>query len=237
MKISNKEKVMKNKIEVESIQTCYHYAEYYWMIDRKPVVEYLDEYIRAGLCPSLSHFGSMLGLQPAWTGELEWKWENDFIWELIDSGQDMNLPILVCEDDNDLSCIIILVKVRRSKDCIYWDRIGCLNRENWDVREEQQSGILCLSAYTDKDWELYGDNIALEEYNSREYWDWVSENSYEEHMRRLRNYMKPYIQKEENINWIRETRWEFDIYEYEAAVKVYRKLYAAKQRTQGSQSI
>ena len=221
---------MKNKIKVESTKTCYHYKEYYWLIDEKPVVEYLDEYIKAGLCPDLSRFGSMLGLMPAWTGELIWKWENDFIWELIDSGQEINIPILVCEDDCDLSCIIILVKVHKSENCVYWDKIGYLNQKNWNLTEYQRSGILCLTAYTDEDWEQYGDNIALEQYNSKEYWDWVSGHCYEENMRRLRNYMRPYMQKEENIDWIKETGWEFDIQEYEAAVEVYRKLYIEKQQ-------
>ena len=113
---------------------------------------------------------------------------------------------------------------------MYWDKIGYLNRKNWDIKEEQKSGILCLTAYTDKDWELYGDNIALEKYNSTEYWDWVAKNSYEENIRRLRNYMKPYMQKDENIDWIKETGWEFDIYEYQAAVDVYRKLYIENRK-------
>lgn len=225
-----KDVIMKNKIKVESIKTCYQYEEYYWLIDKKPVVEYLDEYIKAGLCPALSRFGSMRGLMPAWTGELIWEWENDFIWELIDSEQEINIPILVCEEDCDLSCIIILVKVYKSEDCVYWDKIGYLNQKSWNLAEYQRSGILCSAAYTDEDWELYGDNIALEEYKSKEYWDWVSENCYEENIRRLRNYMKPYMQKEENIDWIKETRWEFDIQEYEAAVDVYRKLYIKNSR-------
>lgn len=221
---------MKNRIKVENIKTCYHYAEHYWVIDGKPIVEYLDNYIKAGFCPALSRFGSMLGLLPAWTGRLICEWENDFVWELIDSPHDINLPILVCEDDCDLSCIIILVKIRKSENCMYWDRIGYLNRKNWDIKEEQKSGILCLTAYTDKDWELYGDNIALEKYNSTEYWDWVAKNSYEENIRRLRNYMKSYMQKDENIDWIKETGWEFDIYEYQAAVDVYRKLYIENRK-------
>ncbi len=221
---------MKNRIKVENIKTCYHYAEHYWVIDGKPIVEYLDNYIKAGFCPALSRFGSMLGLLPAWTGRLICEWENDFVWELIDSPHDINLPILVCEDDCDLSYIIILVKIRKSENCMYWDKIGYLNRKNWDIKEEQKSGILCLTAYTDKDWELYGDNIALEKYNSTEYWDWVAKNSYEENIRRLRNYMKPYMQKDENIDWIKETGWEFDIYEYQAAVDVYRKLYIENRK-------
>lgn len=227
--IRNKNSI--NKIEVKSIKTCYHYPEYYWIIDDKPIVEYLDEYMKKGLCPELSSFGSMLGLMPAWTGELLWKWENDFIWELIDSKEELNVPILVCEDDCDLSCIVIIVKIRKSEDYVYWDKIGSLNHQNGDLKEEQKSGILCLEAYTEEDWELYGDNIALEEYGSSAYWKWIQEHSYEEHIRRLRNYLKPYMQSDENIDWMNEIQWKFDRNQYNEAVSVFRNLYNMHKET------
>lgn len=214
-----------NKLEVKNIKTCYDYSEYYWMIDDKPIVEYLDEYIKEGLCPELSFFGSMLGLMPAWTGELIWEWENDFIWELVDSTQELNVPILVCEDDCDLSCITIIVKIRKTKHYVYWDKIGSLNHKNRDLKKEQLSGILCLEAYTEEDWNLYGDNIATEAYGSNEYWSWVKDNCYEEHIRRLRNYMKPYMQLDENIDWIKEVNWVFDTRQYHEVVANFRNIY------------
>ncbi len=213
-----------NHIEVKNIKTCYDYSEYYWIIDGKSVTVYLDEYLQEGLIPSLSNFGSLLGLLPAWGGELIWKWENDFIWELVDSREALNVPILVCEDDCDLSCVVIMVHIRKEGKRIYWDRIGKLDKSNASLKEEQQRGILCLEAYTDEDWQKYGDNIALEDYDSAEYWKWVSENCYEEHIRRLRNYMKPYMQRDENIEWIKELNWEFDADEYAVVVERYREL-------------
>lgn len=211
-----------NHIEVKSIKTCYDYSEYYFLIDGKPVTVCLDEYIQCNAVNSLSAYGSMLGLMPAWGGELIWQWENDFIWELVDSVQELNVPILVCEDDCDLSCIVIMVHIRKAGDRVYWDRIGALDHSKGNRKEEQESGILCLEAYTDEDWERYGDNIATEKYGSRAYWKWVSENCYEEHIRRLRNYMRPYMQKDENIEWIQELHWEFAAGEYELAVEQYR---------------
>lgn len=152
--------------------------------------------------------------------------ENDFIWELIDSPeQKLNLPILVCEEDCDLSCIMILVQLRKTEEYICWDKIGVLNRDNWDKDKEMRSGILCLESYTDEDWERYGDNIATERYNSREYWDWVSENWYEENIRRLRNYMKPYLQTDANIEWMKTVNWQFNRAEYMEMVEEYRTLY------------
>ena len=213
-----------NHIEVKSTKTRYDYPEYYWIIDGKPITVYLDEFVRNNPVHSLSGFGSFLGLMPAWCGKLLWQWENDFVWEMVDSPEELNVPILVCEDDCDLSCIVIMVHIRKEKGRVCWERIGSLNHSNYSLIEEQQSGILCLEAYTDEDWEKYGDNIATEEYGSFEYRKWVDENCYEEHIRRLRNYIKPYMQKEENIEWVQELHWEFDAKEYESVVEQYRNI-------------
>ena len=103
-----------NRIHMELVQTIYDYGEYYWMIDGRPIVRYLNEAVSAGACPRLEVFGSLEGLLPAWTGELVWKAENRFIWEMVDSVEDLNVPVLVCEDDCDLSCIVIMAKIRIS---------------------------------------------------------------------------------------------------------------------------
>ena len=184
-----------NRIHMELVQTIYDYGEYYWMIDGRPIVRYLNEAVSAGACPRLEVFGSLEGLLPAWTGELVWKAENRFIWEMVDSVEDLNVPVLVCEDDCDLSCIVIMAKIRKEPDTVYWDSLGVLNLENQDFRMEKQSGILCLEAYSDQDWEEYGDNIACEQFDSPEYRKWVSEHWDEEMIRRRRNYTKPYMQR------------------------------------------
>lgn len=213
-----------NHIEVKSIKTQYDYSEDYCIIDGKPITLYLDEFVRNDTSCSLSDFCSLCGLLPAWSGKLLSQWENDFVWELIDSEEELNVPVLVCEDDCDLSCIVIMVHIRKAGDKVYWDRIGSLNHTNIDAQKERESGILCLEAYTDEDWEKYGDNIATEKYNSPEYWKWVDENPYEEYIRRLRNYTRLYMQKEENIEWIQQLNWVFDVKAYEAVIEYYRKL-------------
>lgn len=208
-----------NRMEVKKVKTCYGYEEYYWMIDGKPITAYLN-----ADNSSLSCFGSLLGLLPAWSGKLIWPWENDFVWELVDSMEPLNVPLLVCEDDCDLSCIVIMAHVRKEGNKVYWDRLGALDQSNRKVLEYQQSGILCLEAYTDEDWEKYGDNIATERYGSLAYWNWVNENGYEEHIRQLRNYMKPYMQRKENMEWIWEMNWVFEAKAYQAVVEQYRRL-------------
>lgn len=210
-----------NHIVVKSIKTRYDHPQNHFIIDGKPITFYVDESVKHNNS-SLMRFGSLLGLLPAWSGELEWQWENDFIWELVDAPEELNVPVLVCEDDCDLSCIVILVHIRKEGDRVYWDRMGSLDHSNESLQEKRENGILCLEAYTDEDWAKYGDNIATERYGSYEYRKWVDENLHEEYIRQLRNYTKPYMQREENIEWIQELQWEFDAKEYEAAVEQYR---------------
>lgn len=209
-----------NRIEVKSIKTCYDYYEDYWIIDGIPITTYLDQH----KSDSLSVFNSLLGLLPAWSGKLIWQWENDFIWEIANCHENLNVPILVCEDDCDLSCIVIVTNIYKTNDAVYWNKIGVLNHSNIISNEYKQSGILCLETYTDEDWKKYGDNIALETYGSSEYWKWVTENNYEENIRRLRNYLKPYMQKEQNIDWIWSPKWAFKIKDYETMLNKYQKI-------------
>ncbi len=211
-----------NHIEVKQTKTYCDYSEHYWVIDGTPITFYLDRHRPSG-------YSSLLGLMPAWNGELLSQWENDFVWEMVDSQEELNVPILVCEDDQDLSCIVIVAHIRKENTMVYWDKIGVLDHSNFVLDEYNQSGILCLEAYTDQDWELYGSNIALEEYGSSDYWKWVNENCYEEQIRRLRNYMKPYMQDDANIKWFWSSDWAFETDNYAAMVEQYRNL---KQQVQ-----
>lgn len=211
---------MMNRIDVRRIKTGYGYDEYYWVIDDVPVTTYLED------CKSktLAVFGSLLGLLPAWSGRLVGPGENELVWEMVDSREELNVPILVCEDDCDLSCLVIVAHIRKTEETVCWDKIGRLDHANFVAREYERSGILCLAAYTDEDWEKYGDNIAGERYGSPQYREWVRENSDEEYLRRLRNYVKPYMQEERNIEWIGHPNWVFRAENYARATERYRKL-------------
>lgn len=128
-----------NHIDVKPVKTQYDYFEDYWIIDGIPIVSYLHQHT------SLSF--SALGLLPAWSGKLVSQWENDFIWELVNSKEELNVPILVCEDDCDLSCIVIVAHIRKIENIVYWDKIGLLNHSNMNRREYTQSGILFRSIF------------------------------------------------------------------------------------------
>lgn len=57
-----------------------------------------------------------------------------------------------------------------------------------------------------------------------------SENSYEEHIRRLRIYLKPYMQNGQNVEWIWETGWQFEREEYEIMAERYREIAINRER-------
>lgn len=219
-----------NEIKVKRVKTEYDYLEDYWVIDGKPIVRYVDEYfIETKGCKDTLWTGSMMGLLPAWSGKLLEKADNQFIWELVDAREFLNVPILVCEDDCDLTCIVVLARIRKENKIVYWDKIGILNHENEDMDLEIKSGILYTEAYTEEDWDRYGDGIAWETVGSREYQEWISLHWDEELIRRRRNYTKVYMQKDENILWIGEPYWEFDSNDYQEAVEYYRRIFISQE--------
>ena len=100
-----------------------------------------------------------------------------------------------------------------------WKRIGRVNHSGENIEDEKRSGILCIEAYTDEDWKLYGDNIALEKVDSQAWGDWIGENWSEEIYRRRVNYTFPYYQNPDNIEWFADCEFEFDRKEYDAVVR------------------
>ena len=96
-----------------------------------------------------------------------------------------------------------------------------MDHSEWDPGQEMASGILCLEAYTQEDWDRYGDNIALEQVRSRDWCAWISEHWDEELYRRRMNYTLPYFQDERHIRWLRDTGYAFGRTAYENCIRFY----------------
>ena len=204
-----------NNIKVQKVMTPYGYEEDYWCIDGEILPDYLDECISESEDDYLKGLKTFMGLCPAWSKELNFKGDVRFVWELIRRENTTILPILVCPDDLDFSCIVIVIEVEKTKDFVYWNKVGYVLHGNEDFEEEKRSGILCLEAYTDEDWEKYGDNIALESTSSCLWEEWISNNWDEELYRRRMNYTLPYYETAGNVCWFHELNWCFvrDVYE------------------------
>lgn len=55
-----------------------------------------------------------------------------FMWKVI-SMDSAVLPLLLCEEDLDFSCIVIVGEVEKTKDFVCWNRIGYVLHDNENV--------------------------------------------------------------------------------------------------------
>ena len=210
-----------NEITVSPVTTPYGYEEHYLLVDGISVAELTDRFGRENGDNDLKRFKSLNGLCPAWGPGMQNRGEVRYIHQLLWQEEPVNLPILVCEDDLDLSCIVIVTAVRKQGGAVFWDRIGYVDHSEWDPGREMVSGILCLEAYTEDDWARYGDNIALEQVGSRDWRLWISEHWDEELYRRRMNYTLPYCQDERHIRWLKDTGYAFNRTAYENCIRFY----------------
>lgn len=216
-----------NHIDVEDIETIHEYKENYWIIDGKLLPEYLSIWAAETIDDNLKLMEPFHGLCPAWSKELDWSGEIRWVWKLIEMDS-VVLPLLLCPEDLDFSCIVIVVEVEKTKDFVYWNRVGYVLHENEDFEEEKKNGILNTSAYSDEDWEKYG-YIAFENIYSPLWKEWISNHWDEELYRRRMNYTLPYYQAEGSICWIKDADWIFDRTEYEQMVSKFRELVDRKK--------
>ncbi|MBQ8983887.1 MAG: hypothetical protein IJ079_09910 [Lachnospiraceae bacterium] len=217
-----------NHINVTEVKTQYGYTENYWTIDGVDLPTLLDLHVKDTDDDYIkSEIKSFAGLCPAWNLDLEWRGDVRFVWKLI--GMDsVTLPLLLCEDDKDFTCIVVVVEMEKNSDFVYWNRIGYVLHDNENFDDEKKSGIMDLEKYSEDDWEKYGDNIALAEIDSKEWRQWINEHWDEELYRRRMNYTLPYYKKAENIKWFVQTDWVFDCNEYESMVDKFRKAQCKK---------
>lgn len=210
-----------NHIKIETMHTTYGQEYFLQSIDGKSLPEYLQSW--ADAFPdnkSVRVMAPFSDLWPAWSKSLEWEGDVRFVWKAIELDKAV-LPLLLCPDDVDFTCIVVVAEVEKTEDFVYWSRVGFVLHDREDFAEEKKNGILNWEAYSDKDWERYGDNIAWEEVNSPAWCQWISENWAEELYRRRMNYTLPFYQTEGNVFWMKETKWVFDRDEYENMVQEY----------------
>lgn len=210
-----------NHIQVSKLKTSYGYEQNSWLIDEKPLTDFLND-LRENLKNDayINFINNFADLYPAWGMELLHEGEIRFVWKLIHMDS-VVVPLFVCEDDLDLSCIVIVAEIEKTKDFVYWNRIGYVLHDNENIEEEMKSGISKVEVYTDEDWEKYGDNIALESAGCLTWRKWISENWSEELYRRRMNYTLPYYMTEGNICWLTDMKRVFDRNEYEDMVDLF----------------
>ncbi len=108
-----------NHIDITFIKTQCDNYENYWTIDGVALPILLDSRDK-DLDVRIKSF---VGLCPAWNLDLKRQGDVQFVWELIELEHVM-LPLLLNSEERDFTDIVIVVDVDKTKDFIYWDRIG-----------------------------------------------------------------------------------------------------------------
>ena len=210
-----------NHIDVREIKKSNNNTELHLVIDGERLTNVLEVWASESDDEYLKSMVPFENLCSAWSNELVNAGDIRFVWKVIDMKSAV-LPLFLCEEDSDFSCIVVVVEVEKTTDYVYWNKIGYVLHENESYKEETKNGILNTENYSAEDWEIYGDNIAFETVNSPIWQQWINEHWDEELYRRRINYTLSYYQTEGNIRWVKDVDWIFEIYEYEKMIDKYR---------------
>jgi hypothetical protein len=137
-----------------------------------------------------------------------------YIWQLIDHRTDCNFPILLCDDDMDLTNDIVVVEVEHLQGCVRWKRFGRVLYNNYSEIEYTHSGIRDIDTWSQEDWEEYKEiayRLIYEEDYSQQ---WIDAHWEDELYRRNCNYFHKYINDSSNIQWLGELNFTFDTNQY-----------------------
>ncbi|OBY76668.1 hypothetical protein BBG47_25755 [Paenibacillus sp. KS1] len=106
-----------NKLSVENRKSKYvKIAHPIILIDEQPLDDILNEFYPDDM---------IVGLIPTIVDWISYDEESKVIEDIYDSKDVIKiLPILMCPDDCDLSCTVIVAEVETTKDQIKWTRIG-----------------------------------------------------------------------------------------------------------------
>lgn len=153
--------------------------------------------------------------------EEPWERHGSYIWSLLEDRRNGNLPILLCPDDMDFWCPVIVAKVRYDDNIVAWEKLGLVTGAI-DVKQWRESGIQNLDMWSKRDWELYGESLAGLPADDKAWEKWCSEHWPDEETRRLWNYFHPYFNDDRNIKWLSCESFYFPVCDYNACVSAFK---------------
>ena len=175
------------------------------------------------LCDFLSAKTNSPDLEDLWCAWLladsQQTW--NYIWSLIENKQNCNLPILLCPDDMDFCCTVVVVQVQYDNDIVVWERIGIVTGK-FDTKQWIESGIKDISKWSEEDWRLYGGSLAWLDTYDKAWEEWQRANWPDEERRRLWNYYHPYFNNSDNIQWLNCEKLSFSAKEYDDCVAAFK---------------
>lgn len=206
-----------NTLEIMSLPTSNGFENECFVIDGIPLHEYMRKwYLENGWGEIPQPLAPVDDLALAWNTEYNYNGDARFMEYLLKQDK-VNLPLLLCPDDCDFSCVVIVAEVKKTESHVYWKRIGKVNHSIELFEEEKQHGIAFVDAYTDDDWKEYNDP-ELHVVDSAKWREWISANWSEELYRRRINYTYPCYKDNRNIDWIYACNWCFDRKQYDNLV-------------------
>lgn len=206
-----------NTLEIKLLQTSDGVENECFVIDGIPLHEYMKKwYLENGWGEIPQPLAPVDDLALAWNTEYDYEGDARFM-EYLLKKDILNLPLLLCPDDCDFSCVVIVAEVEKTDNLVYWKRIGTVNHSIESFEEEKRHGIAFVDNYTDEDWKKYN-APELHDVYSDKWREWISANWSEELFRRRINYTYPCYQDNKNIDWIYACNWCFDRKQYDSLV-------------------
>lgn len=167
-----------------------------------------------------NNFFEWLGLVPSVF--VENSAEKRYIYELVKRKIFCNFPVLVCDCDLDFSCEVVVVKTVWTENSVIWTKFGTVKKDTDYWEKYRNSGIRKVEDWTESDWNKYN-SIAYDLIYDENFFDeWCSKNWHEECYRRIWGYYHEYFNDNENIDWIGEVNFRFDVDNY---LKIFDKIY------------
>lgn len=118
--------------KIEGIQDKSDYEDYWDFINFRIDGYWLDEKL-----DELYPENMYKGLIPTLIYWMEREEEKAVVWKRIlpNENETTICPILMCPDDNDFSCILIVAEIRNCGDLIQWKQIGLDKTKEWEAEK------------------------------------------------------------------------------------------------------
>ncbi|MCQ2534221.1 MAG: hypothetical protein MJ172_06610 [Clostridia bacterium] len=157
-------------------------------------------------------------LDICWTDSFDFAADTDFERYCLEQ-EHANVPILCSFNGFEFSSEIVVVEIVKTEKCVFGERIGLVDKSDWNYKEEQRSGVLMIEKYSNEDWERLGNTFVFENTDGCNFRKYVTEHWDDELYRRRLNYMFPYFQNNENIKWFSKKKFVFNRTLYDRLVE------------------
>ncbi|MDH6365142.1 hypothetical protein M2139_002174 [Enterococcus sp. PF1-24] len=172
-----------------------------------------------------THEKEILSLAFSWDSPLDEANDDRFLQKLLLTEKSENIPLLLCPDDFDFSCTILLLKIIFTETKVIWEKVGFISWKNFSDEICATTGYRDFNTWQAPDYENYSAEYAFSYATEARWQELISANWPEERRRRLLNYYYPYFNDDKNIQWLPSLNWQFHLENYQNILSKIRKNY------------